>query len=414
MSDQGDEEPEQDSDTGDADLAGRLRSPSGLSTDSDPEDEDKRAVDRLSARLRGGDSTDEEAPPAPGGPSSTVSETSDDDAPENGTEDDFEDVLLDALGSEAEETSQGTPPRAERLDGGDREAEPDIESSPLGTHETNQQGGRQPQTSPSPRESESPGTEQHECPSCQTSNPPETRFCVQCGQQLDAHRSSTVSERDEGQAVLPNDIELVCIQDDGSDGKSISIHSETTIIGRDGDQRFPTDEFLNPRHARLVIEDGDLHVEDLHSLNGTFIKIRGEVRLKPGDTFLMGRQVLRFEKLEEDFEAEKTSPDGTRYMGSPPPEGEYKVLQLGAGDLVQDIYCLPESGVVLGREKGDIIFPRDKFMSGRHARIVTDDDCHLVDLNSSNGTWIKLWKKTKLENDDYLFMGQQLFRVERN
>jgi hypothetical protein len=69
---------------------------------------------------------------------------------------------------------------------------------------------------------------------------------------------------------------------------------------------------------------------------------------------------------------------------------------------------------VLGREKGDIVFPHDKFMSGRHAQIYTGDDghCYLVDLNSSNGTWIKLWEKTELYGGDYLFLGQQLFRVD--
>jgi pSer/pThr/pTyr-binding forkhead associated (FHA) protein len=408
MSDQ--EDSEQDSDTGNPDLAGRLRSPTGLSSDSDDDSNDRGAVDRLSERLRGGSSNDASDSRAGSPPSPTSSE--DDEASDSSSDSEqrgdapeaFEDVLLDALDSEEEDS--GTPMPSDSFGAPDGGREASTESGDASTHQTNQQGVRQPQTSPASRPSDEES--ERECPACRAPNPEDTRFCVQCGERLDAEAASDSTE------AIPDDLELVCIRDDGSDGKAISIHSETTIIGRDGDQRFPTDEFLNPRHARLVVEEGELHVEDLHSLNGTFIKIRGEVQLKPGDTFLMGRQVLRFEEIEEDFEEDKTSPDGTRYMGSPPPEGAYKVLQLGAGDLIQDVYCLPESGVVLGREKGDIVFPRDKFMSGRHARIVTDDTCYLVDLNSSNGTWIKLWKKTKLEDDDYLFMGQQLFRVERN
>src|SRR5690606_2832887 len=167
-------------------------------------------------------------------------------------------------------------------------------------------------------------------------------------------------------------------------------------IGRSGDTRFPTDAFLSPEHARLVIEESQLHIEDLYSLNGTYIRIRDEVRLSPGDCFLMGRQVLRFERFEQTVTPKARSADGTRYMGSPPPGGQYKILQVGIGGVYQNVYCLSESGAVLGREKGDIVFPRDRFMSSRHAQIYPRDDGHyyLVDLNSSNGTWTKIWERT--------------------
>lgn len=127
----------------------------------------------------------------------------------------------------------------------------------------------------------------------------------------------------------------------------------------------------------------------------------------------MGRQVLRFERFEQPISPKTKSSDGTRYMGSPAPGGSYKILQIGIGGVIQNVYCLPETGAVLGREKGDIIFPHDKFMSSRHAQIYTGEDghCYLVDLTSSNGTWIKIWEKTRLRQSDYIFMGQQLFRV---
>ena len=136
--------------------------------------------------------------------------------------------------------------------------------------------------------------------------------------------------------------------------------------------------------------------------------------MSPGDCFLMGRQVLRFERFEQTITPKARSADGTRYMGSPPPGGQYKILQVGIGGVYQNVYCLPESGAVLGREKGDIVFPRDRFMSSRHAQIYPRDDGHyyLVDLNSSNGTWVKIWERHLLEDGDLIFLGQQLFRVE--
>lgn len=258
------------------------------------------------------------------------------------------------------------------------------------------------------------------CPHCSAQNPPGMKFCVECGGSLsvnkvggDAQSRSIPPASDMAQKENPWKIGLVSINEDGTDGVEVPLKYLETTIGRDGDTRFPTDAFLSPKHARLYIDDGDLQIEDLYSLNGTFLKLRDEVRLTPGDTFLMGRQVLRFERFEQAITPKTKSSDGTRYMGSPSPGGSYKVLQIGIGGIVQNVYCLPESGAVLGREKGDIIFPHDKFMSSRHAQIYTGDDghCYLVDLNSSNGTWIKIWEKTKLHDGDFIFMGQQLFRI---
>ncbi len=274
------------------------------------------------------------------------------------------------------------------------------------------------------------------CPSCHAENPVGMRFCVECGGSLEAAvaKSSAALDGDLSGSVDPSasarrepppptkaakqenpwEISLVSINEDGSDGRALPLKFLETTVGRDGDSRFPTDAFLSPKHSRFHIEKGVLYVEDLYSLNGTFIKLREETRLTPGDTILMGRQVLRFERFEQSITPKTKSSDGTRYMGSPAPGGSFKILQIGIGGVVQNVYCLPEAGAVLGREKGDIVFPHDKFMSGRHAQIYTGDDghCYLVDLNSSNGTWIKLWEKTELHKGDYLFMGQQLFRVD--
>lgn len=284
------------------------------------------------------------------------------------------------------------------------------------------------------------------CPSCQASNPPGMRFCVQCGGGISiastaprpAARKAAIVNRAPVTPRSPAEpthieiisrepppptkaarlenpwaIRLISINEDGTDGAAIALEFLETTVGRDGDTRFPTDAFLSPKHARFHIEKGDLFIEDLYSLNGTFLKLRDETRLTAGDTILMGRQVLRFERFEQSITPRTKSSDGTRYMGSPAPGGQFKVLQVGIGGVIQNVYCLPESGAVLGREKGDIIFPHDKFMSSRHAQIYSGDDGHsyLVDLNSSNGTWIKLCEKTRLEHKDYIFMGQQLFRV---
>ncbi|HKY06115.1 MAG TPA: FHA domain-containing protein, partial [Blastocatellia bacterium] len=71
---------------------------------------------------------------------------------------------------------------------------------------------------------------------------------------------------------------------------------DETVVGRtSGDISFPHDGFMSSRHARVVRRGSSFVLVDEGSRNGTFIKIRNEVELKPGDTVLIGKQLFRFE-----------------------------------------------------------------------------------------------------------------------
>jgi pSer/pThr/pTyr-binding forkhead associated (FHA) protein len=81
----------------------------------------------------------------------------------------------------------------------------------------------------------------------------------------------------------------------GQPGDVYELRDETTVGRTSGDITFPHDGFMSGRHARIV-KRGSTHVlVDEQSRNGTFIKIKGEVELKPGDMVLIGRQLFRFE-----------------------------------------------------------------------------------------------------------------------
>lgn len=251
------------------------------------------------------------------------------------------------------------------------------------------------------------------CPNCGALCSKLSKFCSSCATFL----ADLIKETQFDEIPLhPIDVDvaLVIINDDSTDGARVPLNFNETVIGRSGDPRFPTDAFLSPRHARVIVEDRQLFLEDLNSLNGSFVRVRTEMQLEPGDCFLAGRQLLRFERFEQPLSGKARSADGTRYMGSPGPGGEFKLVQIGIGNTIQNIYCLPENGVVFGRETGDIVFNRDRFMSGRHAQIYPREDgnYYLIDLNSSNGTWMRTVGKQPLFHGDLIFLGQQLFRVE--
>ena len=253
--------------------------------------------------------------------------------------------------------------------------------------------------------------EQIQCQCCGTMNMLGSVYCNACGSHINFRPKRQFEEIPKEAVKI--DVRLVSINEDSTDGERIPLLTTETIIGREGDERFPVDPFLSPKHARLIVDNRKLYIEDLDSLNGTFLRVRGDIALKPGDCFLAGRQLLRFEKFDQ-ISPKSRSLDGTRFLGSPSNGGEYKLVQIGVGHVNQNVYCLAENGAVFGREVGDIVFNKDRFMSGRHAQIFLGEDgkYYLLDLNSSNGTWIKLTRKSRLYPGDLIFLGQQLFRID--
>jgi pSer/pThr/pTyr-binding forkhead associated (FHA) protein len=52
---------------------------------------------------------------------------------------------------------------------------------------------------------------------------------------------------------------------------------------------------MSGRHARIAVRGDKFVLVDEESRNGSFIRVKKEVELKPGDYLLLGKQVLRFE-----------------------------------------------------------------------------------------------------------------------
>jgi predicted component of type VI protein secretion system len=70
------------------------------------------------------------------------------------------------------------------------------------------------------------------------------------------------------------------------------------VIGREGDEITIDDSELSRRHAVVRPVEGGFEVDDLGSLNGTFVngrRIDGVTRLAGGDSIKMGRSVLEIE-----------------------------------------------------------------------------------------------------------------------
>jgi hypothetical protein len=88
-----------------------------------------------------------------------------------------------------------------------------------------------------------------------------------------------------------------------------------------------------------------------------------------------------------------------------------RLIQEGGGD--GEIYKLDTDETIIGRNNGDIRFPHDGYMSGRHARIIRrGENFVLVDENSRNGTFKRIDGEVELKAGDIILIGKQLFRFE--
>jgi len=213
------------------------------------------------------------------------------------------------------------------------------------------------------------------------------------------------------QAVVPR---LVVIKGEGGDGVTYHLSAMNHTVGRStGDIRFSEDLFLNPEHARFTVQGGRLFVKDMTSVNGVFVRIKSPVQLEHGDYFLVGEQLLRLDS--EPYGDGGPDSVGTYSYSSPRPEGRFRVSQQLAGGGEGRIVSAQGAALTMGREGNTLNFPQDRFISGRHARLDAASDSHhviLTDTGSRNGTFVRTKGALELFHGDYLFVGQQLLRVE--
>jgi pSer/pThr/pTyr-binding forkhead associated (FHA) protein len=208
----------------------------------------------------------------------------------------------------------------------------------------------------------------------------------------------------------------ILVNRDGSDGQRYPLAGEYLVIGRAGaDIVFDDDRFLGRPHARLERgADGAVKIVPLETLNGVFRKTDAPLEIAEGAVILVGREVLRFERVDPD-EA-KPHPlvrHGVALFGSPPREPWGRLVQLVPSGGHRDVRHLSAEEVVLGREEGDIVFRDDAFMSRRHAALAWDGRrALLTDLGSSNGTFVRITGPTPLKHGDHVRMGDQLLRIE--
>jgi pSer/pThr/pTyr-binding forkhead associated (FHA) protein len=253
------------------------------------------------------------------------------------------------------------------------------------------------------------------CRSCQTPIPSGHKFCGRCGAAVPPD-ILTLREEFYGTLQVPGRAKLILIRAEGDaamEGLSFALNAQEHVVGRQGHLTFPEDRFVSPRHANLFYRDGKLVVRDEGSVNGVYVRLRGSTDMQSGDMFLAGEEVFRVDATPKA--SDHPDPDGTYFWSSPKRPSPFRVVQILQGGAAGNVVCARDAGITIGREGGEMNFPTDVYMSATHARVEADPSGSklvLTDLNSRNGTYVRMRGERELVHGDYIFIGKKILRVE--
>ncbi len=252
------------------------------------------------------------------------------------------------------------------------------------------------------------------CPSCGSDVPPSFRFCGTCGFRMDeASAPAPMPMTPPGPSMGAPQLQrarlsMTLIRPDGTEGGTHELRQGENKLGRSFGPVFENDGYLSPIHAMLDIRGQNAMVRDLDSLNGVFVKMTQEEELTSGQIIRIGQELLRYELIA----APEPTADGTELMGSPNPGFWGKLTVIIGRDITGAAFPLLGETITLGRERGEINFPDDGYVSGLHARVtLRDGRVFLNDLGSSNGTFVKVNGERAVGHESYVLLGQQLFRL---
>jgi hypothetical protein len=146
------------------------------------------------------------------------------------------------------------------------------------------------------------------CPECGFQNPEAANYCSKCGALLVKDEGAETTQTytpeeitdEEGplDEIAAEGPALVVRSGGGRAGEHFIPQGDRTTIGRSPDNDiFLDDVTVSRKHAVVLQSGGELRIEDLGSLNGTFVnrrRIDAATRLESGDEVQIGKYRLSF------------------------------------------------------------------------------------------------------------------------
>lgn len=187
------------------------------------------------------------------------------------------------------------------------------------------------------------------------------------------------------------------------DRRSVEIGSRPVVIGSGLDQvGLAGDPKIGSAEARLFVEDGRLFVEPAPDSLNVYRRIDREVKLREGDVLLVGDIAATFTGT-----VVPAAVDGSRQiLGGSANAPCGRLVFLRRDGTPGPVHDLPAGKTVLGRTDGHLNFPHDTRLSRRHALLfASDQGVTLEDMDSRNGTYLRIREKHELRPEDALRVG---------
>ncbi len=152
------------------------------------------------------------------------------------------------------------------------------------------------------------------CPTCSFDNSDDSNYCRRCGGRMnpvDPNETTityTVADREGLEVFGASGLGPVLLirAGGGREGETIALDADVLTIGRSPhSDLFLDDVTVSRHHARVLRDEGGFWVEDLNSLNGTYVNRKRieQQRLFDGDELQIGKFKLVFvERVEEGSE----------------------------------------------------------------------------------------------------------------
>ena len=172
--------------------------------------------------------------------------------------------------------------------------------------------------------------------------------------------------------------------------------------------RYASAEEAPANGHRLVLRDEG-------STNGVFVRVRGSIRLEPGDQFAAGERLFRFDGAQEMPAPQEGE---TPVLGSPrPPGASLRISEVLIGGNPGRTCHRSGPVIAVGRTGCDMNFPSDPLLAARHAEVRVDEQGNalLCDLGSSpEGVFVRLRPQAEYEVQPgaLVRVGTQLLKVE--
>jgi hypothetical protein len=128
------------------------------------------------------------------------------------------------------------------------------------------------------------------CSECGADNDSDYSFCLNCGASLPVLKTIVMASI--AHPVTPL---LRLLVQGGGPGPTYEIRNDARIGRTEGNITFPHDNLMSTNHARVFKSGPDFILSDEASSNGTFIRVKKDTKLEPGDVILVGGQLFRFE-----------------------------------------------------------------------------------------------------------------------